>query len=613
MAQTLEQAQAAVDAAQQKLDAATAAGVMRDRIAASQELANARRGLTEARNTARQEAAAKAAEAEAARIAAAEAARPRTPAEMAANLMGVAAEGVTGVQAEASGFRGYTQFKPITDPGVQAAFMGYNPETGTFVTREEQLRAQGGYNPYEGAVGYQLDPNTGNMRILLSNGNVMTTGARYEVSGAGFVKPILNENWTAFRYNDQGIPINAQGNPITPDDVRTYNDLVGRDPKAAREFAQGKGIITAGDTGSKFSGTGSTGNPLTLNGTPFTGSYNNSTYKNGVLVMDSTGNTGGATRGTGSSQDPLTVNGIPFSGILGGVNYANGVAQNDKFLTETDIETKARRTAQQDFKAVLGDLGLGDLADEVDRMIKLDFTVSQIKMELPKTESYIKRFPGMKALRDAGRAINEATYIANERAYTQTLRAYGLDTAILGSRSALGTYIANEVSPREFEERVNLAATRVKENPDVMSTFKTFYPEIDQGGVIAYMLNPKAGLDIIKKQIRTSEIGAAAVSAGFAQALVSQAEAANLVSAVGESSYAQIATEFKRARQLSMNQRRLAQIEGQQYSDLEAIGAVVGDNVQNILASERRAARETARFAGAGGLTAGSLREASAI
>lgn len=280
-------------------------------------------------------------------------------------------------------------------------------------------------------------------------------------------------------------------------------------------------------------------------------------------------------------------------------------------LTMSDVEKKAKMAAQEEFRAALTEMGLADLADVVDSMIKNDYTAAQIKLELPKTKEYTARFPGMEALRKAGRAINEATYIANERAYTQTLRAYGLDASMLGNRTALGTYIANEVSPREFEERVDIAATRVKNNPDVLETFKIYYPEVDQSGVIAYMLNPKAGLDIIKKQVRTSEIGSAAVRAGFAQSVVSATEAANLVPAVGEGSYAQISLEFQRARQLAQSQRRLAEIERQQYSDLEAIGAVVGDNVQNIMASERRAAREVARFGGTSGLTSTSLRSAA--
>ena len=393
----------------------------------------------------------------------------------------------------------------------------------------------------------------------------------------------------------------------------TFNSAVGANtvPKGT----SGNPIIPPGsnNTGNVYKGSGTTGDPLTLNGVPFTGTYSNRQYSNGVLVVsnNNNNNSGGANyAGSGTSGDPLTLNGTPFNGVLGGTTYINGIAQSkgdSTSLTATDIETKARRTAQQDFKAALGELGLADLADEVDRMIKLDYTVSQIKMELPKSESYKLRFPGMETLRAAGRAINEATYISNEKGYLQTLRAYGLDTNVLGSRSALGTYIANEVSPREFEERVNLASTRVNENPEVVETFKSFYPEADKSGIITYLLNPKAGMAVIKKQVRTSEIGAAAASAGFARDLMGISNIETLLPAVGETAYAGLRTEFQRARQLANTQRRLAQIEGQSYSDLEAIGAVVGDDAAKALASERRAARETARFSARGGVTGASL------
>jgi hypothetical protein len=86
-----------------------------------------------------------------------------------------------------------------------------------------------------------------------------------------------------------------------------------------------------------------------------------------------------------------------------------------------------------------------------------------------------------------------------------------------------------------------------------------------------------------------------------------------LLPAVGETAYAGLRTEFQRARQLAQSQRRLAQIENQSYSDLEAIGAVVGDDAAKMLASERRAAREAARFSARGGVTGASLAGPTAI
>jgi len=114
-------------------------------------------------------------------------------------------------------------------------------------------------------------------------------------------------------------------------------------------------IAAPGGNTNVYKGSGSTSDPLTLNGIPFTGTRNGARYINGVLQTDSNNNQGGNTTGSGTASDPLLVNGKAFNGMLGGVNYVNGVAQQSgssntgsTTLTAADIETKARRTAQQD-------------------------------------------------------------------------------------------------------------------------------------------------------------------------------------------------------------------------------------------------------------------------
>jgi hypothetical protein len=332
------------------------------------------------------------------------------------------------------------------------------------------------------------------------------------------------------------------------------------------------------------------------------------TYTDGTKSTISAGsNAAGSNAGTnytgsGSATDPFKLNGTNFTGTLGGVNYVNGVR-----------EDTAKRTAQQEFRASLADFGLGDLADVVDGFIRNDYTVSQIRLELPKTQSYKDRFPGMEALKAAGQAVNEATYISMERGYLQTLAAYGIETSTLGSRKQLGTYISNLVSPREFEERVNLAATRVKDNADVISQFKTYYPEVDNSALTAYLLNPMVGMDIIKKQVRLAEIGAAAMDVGFATG-VSLSTAEELRGAVGEQDYQTIRSAFGQAKVLSDQQSRLARIEGTNYSQNEAIQGIVGRDIQSQMASQKRAERETmTRFGGRSGVTSTSLKNTEGI
>jgi len=281
--------------------------------------------------------------------------------------------------------------------------------------------------------------------------------------------------------------------------------------------------------------------------------------------------------------------------------------------TKADIEAQAKRTAQQDFRAALTELGLGDLADTVDEMIRQDFTASQIKLELPKQPAYRLRFPGMQALRDAGQAINEATYISMERGYIQTLGAFGLDAGVFGTRAELGKYIANMVSPREFEERVNIAKTRVADNTDVVKQLKGYYPEIDDSAVVSYLLNPTKGMDIIKKQVRAAEIGAAATFAGFSdlggKGAMGTGYAESLIGATGTADLAALKKDFGQAKTLARTQSRLAGLESQAYNETEAVNAAIAQEQASILASQRRAERETKfRFGGTSGVGATSLR-----
>jgi hypothetical protein len=351
--------------------------------------------------------------------------------------------------------------------------------------------------------------------------------------------------------------------------------------------------------------------------------YSTGTGTAGTAGTAGTGGTGGAT-GAFTWTDPDT----------GQIKSFNSAAELNAFVTtwstkkssdsatataaaaakaKAEIEAQAKRTAQQDFKAALSEMGLADLADTVDEMIRQDLTASQIKLELPKQPAYILRFPGMKALRDAGQAVNEATYISMEKGFLQTLGAYGLDAGVFGTRSELGKYISNLVSPREFEERVNIAKTRVSDNSDVVKQLKGYYPEVDDSAVISYLLNPVKGMDIIKKQVRAAEIGAAATFAGFSdlggKGAIGTGYAESLIGATGTADLASLKKDFGQAKTLARTQSRLAGLEGQTYNDTEAVNAAIAQEQASILASQRRAERETKfRFGGSSGVGSTSLK-----
>jgi len=275
-----------------------------------------------------------------------------------------------------------------------------------------------------------------------------------------------------------------------------------------------------------------------------------------------------------------------------------------------DEKRDKTRTALEEFVSILSGAGLSELADEVNKMILEDKTAAQIKLEIRTTKSYEARFPGMKALSDKNRAITEGEYIDLERGYSQTLRAYGLDEKIYGERSDLGTYIANEVSAREFEERVSLAKDRVSSQKDVMKALGEMY--VTEADAVGYLLNPLKAMDVIKKQVRAAEIGAAAANARFtlgADAAARSREAEALIGATGTSDVATLKQEFGKARILADTQSQLSKLEGETYNELEAVQAVVGGEQEKLLKSKRRAEREAMfRFGGQSGVGAYSLR-----
>jgi hypothetical protein len=318
---------------------------------------------------------------------------------------------------------------------------------------------------------------------------------------------------------------------------------------------------------------------------------------------DSSGNFVGGTSGTGNSG---------ASGAAAG-SASDGTLLGQPTAAQTASRTAAT-TAIEDFRANLRLAGLGTLADKIDEYIKQDLTASQIKINLVGTDEYKTRFPGMATLAKAGKAMNEATYISTEKAYDTVLRAHGLDTNLFGTTAKYGTYIASQVSPVEFETRVGVAADRVNKNSDVVAALNNYYG-VSKTGAISYLLDPTLGLDIVQKEARAAEIGAAAAAANFSfgEGQVGAGVAESFINASGTQDLVSLKTEFGKARNLADTQTRLAAIEGDKYSDLNAVTSVLAQDQQLILESQRRAAREAARFSGSAGLSSGSLKTESSI
>jgi hypothetical protein len=319
--------------------------------------------------------------------------------------------------------------------------------------------------------------------------------------------------------------------------------------------------------------------------------------------------------GSGSTADPFTVDSKPYTGTMFGSTYNNGVLVDIAAKTADDIAKQGRLDARTEFSNTLKALGLPqNLVDELDNMIKQDYTKSQMYLELQKTPAWKERFPGMAGLAAAGKAVDAGQYISMEKGFLQTLDYYGIDKKIFGTTAELGKQIGNLVSPKAFEDRVALAAQDVEANPDVLAELNLYYG-VDKSAAISYLLNPEVGIDIIKRQARAAEIGAKAAKSkfDFGQTKEGAGVAESFINAAGTMDLQSLDVAFQQSRQLAANQGKLAQIEGASYNDLQAVSAILGKDQAAVLDSQRRAAREAARFGGGSGLGSGSLKRETAI
>jgi hypothetical protein len=167
--------------------------------------------------------------------------------------------------------------------------------------------------------------------------------------------------------------------------------------------------------------------------------------------------------------------------------------------------------------AQLQTYGLESLATRLTQLITqygVDM-VQTIKSELRQTEEYKQRFAGNDARRAAGRQVlSESEYLYNERAYTETLKAYNMGD--LATRSNFSEFIGKDVSPVELSQRFSMAVEKVqKADPALKQQLNKMYPGISETDLARSLLLGQDGSQYLKSRIGQAEILAEADIAGI--------------------------------------------------------------------------------------------------
>jgi hypothetical protein len=203
-----------------------------------------------------------------------------------------------------------------------------------------------------------------------------------------------------------------------------------------------------------------------------------------------------------STENLITQYGTP-------VNVPNPIYDEE----ETDT---AGKTSAYDLLNEFKLLGLDSLLEDVKRLIIDGVGDDQLLLEIRKTPAWQKRFAANKTRLARGiRALSEGEYIDLETKYQDIMRNYGLPASYY-SKTATGTnesfekLIGGNVSPVKLEEKIMIGTNRVlNASPFVTTALKEFFPEITNGDILAYVLDPDRGLDEINRKVTAAEIGGA--------------------------------------------------------------------------------------------------------
>ena len=172
----------------------------------------------------------------------------------------------------------------------------------------------------------------------------------------------------------------------------------------------------------------------------------------------------------------------------------------------TTVPSSEMQDAYQRLFDEFSALGLGALVEDGKNLLMKATSISQMPEALRNTKAYMTRFSANDARIKSGlKALSPAAYIALEDQYQEVMRQYGLPKSyytpgLYGKQEGFEKLIANDISNVELNDRLMVAQDRVlKSNPEVLQALKNFYPDISNGDILAYTLDPQNAIKDIHR------------------------------------------------------------------------------------------------------------------
>jgi hypothetical protein len=121
--------------------------------------------------------------------------------------------------------------------------------------------------------------------------------------------------------------------------------------------------------------------------------------------------------------------------------------------------------------------------------------------------------------------LSEAEYINQEMSYKTNLANLGMPKGFYDTKEAFANFIANDISPVELAQRIQQGYNAVTQaSPEVVNQLKRMVPDLTDGDIAAYFLDPTKSGQEIERKARAAQISAAGVTQGGMQITTAQAE-----------------------------------------------------------------------------------------
>lgn len=187
-------------------------------------------------------------------------------------------------------------------------------------------------------------------------------------------------------------------------------------------------------------------------------------------------------------------------------------------------------SASNELKAILRRYGLEGLFDPLAAALINDPSLIKntdaLFGSIRETPQYQTRFKGnIERAKKNLPLLSEAEYVSQEQAYLTVNRNLGLPRGFYDTQNDFANFIANDVSPVEYSNRITQAYNVVRNSePEVLNQLKMLAPGLQDADLAAYVLDPERSGQQIETKVRAATIASAGKTRGGMQLTAQQAE-----------------------------------------------------------------------------------------